>query len=530
MHSLGYNTAEHNGKSVTTLLVAKDLYQYRDIVKENIVPLFSPPRYQAPFKPVHHEDISFALRLFTEVEAGVKGVLFGCEMCGNCILQETAFVCPMTCPKGLRNGLCGGATPEACEVDPSRPCTWYVIYERAERMGRTEKLLEINAPLDGNRIGRETWLDLMKKYIKGGKKPRLIDLFINKKKFDKEYDEFFYKLRQPDWWKGDSKYHPPAYKEPASLLEANLRSGNFVVTGEISPPLGASGDIIKKKVGWLDGFVTAANFTDNSSASARMSSIASSKICLEAGLEPIMQLQARDRSRVVIQSDAMGAAGLGIRNILCLSGDHFTFGPTPMAVPHQFDLDSIQMLWMLRKMRDQGVYLDGREIKRRPMWFLGAASSPFGVVPKYEAIRIEKKVNAGAQFIQTQPVFDIDRFSEWLEALEKRNIFDKVYILAGLVPLKSAHTAHYMAEKVPGIFVPDEILRRMDDAGDEDGQQKEGFQIALELIEKIKTLSGISGMHIMAFHWEAIIPKLVEQAELPRPMIKSLEKPEATMG
>jgi len=337
------------------------------------VPLFSPPRYQAPFKPVHRDDISIPHQLFTNFEAAVKGILFGCRMCGNCILQETAYICPMTCPKGLRNGPCGGATPDACEVDPSRPCTWYLIYERAERMGRTDKLLEINAPLDGDRVGRDTWLDLIKKYKEGGKKPKLIEFFTNKKKFDKEYDEFFYKLRQPDWWKGDSKYHPPAYKKPASLLEANLRSGNFVVTGEIAPPLGASGDIIRKKANWLDGFVTAANFTDNSSASARMSSLASSKICLDVGLEPIMQLQARDRSRVVIESDAMGAAGMGIRNILCLSGDHFRFGPPPMAVPYQFDLDSIQMLWMLRKMRDQGVYLDGREIKRRPMWFLGAA-------------------------------------------------------------------------------------------------------------------------------------------------------------
>ncbi len=184
--------------------------------------------------------------------------------------------------------------------------------------------------------------------------------------------------------------------------------------------------------------MAAANFTDNASASARMNSMASSKICLDLGLEPVMQLQARDRSRVAIEADAMGAAGLGIRNILCLSGDHHRFGPSPMTKPDQSDLDAVQMLWMLRRMRDEGLYLDGREIKQRPEWFLGAAASPFGAPPKYEAIRAEKKVNAGAQFIQTQPIFDYDRFTEWLEALDKRNLLDKVYILPGLIPLKSA--------------------------------------------------------------------------------------------
>ncbi len=242
--------------------------------------------------------------------------------------------------------------------------------------------------------------------------------------------------------------------EPASKLEAALRSGAFVTTAEIAPPLTASTKLLEKKVGLLRGVVTAANFTDNASASARMSSIASSKLCLDLGLEPVMQLQARDRSRVALESDAMGAAGLGIRNILCLSGDHACFGPSPMCKPDQSDMDAVQVLWMLRRMRDEGNYLDGREIKQRPQWFLGAAASPFGAPPKYEAIRAEKKINAGAQFIQTQPIFDYDHFTEWLEALDKRNLLDKVYILPGLIPLKSANAAHFMADDVPGVVVP----------------------------------------------------------------------------
>lgn len=480
--------------------------------------LFSPRRYQKPFTP-YKKDLSFPMQLFTSFEQAAKSVMFSCRMCGNCILQETAFVCPMTCPKGLRNGLCGGATPEACEVDPSRPCTWYVIYDRAEKMGRLDKLLEINAPLDGERVGRETWIEVIQEWKRHDKKPRLRDYFGNRKQFDEDWKKLFYDVRQPMWWQGDAEHHAPAYEQPISRLEANLQTETFTVTAEIAPPLGASGDIIKKKVGWLNEYVVAANFTDNASASARMSSVASSKLCLDLGMEPVMQLQARDRSRVVIESDALGASGLGIRNILCLTGDHHRFAPAPMAKPDQFDLDAVQMVWMLRRMRDDGIYLDGRKIKRRPQFFLGAASSPFGPPPKYEAIRVEKKVNAGAQFIQTQPVFDYDRFLEWLEALDKRNLLDKVYLLPGLTPLKSARAAHFMADGVPGVVIPPEFVKRMDDAGDKQGQEEEGVAIALELIEKIKNTPGVHGMHIMAVHWEGIVPRLIEESGLPRPVV-----------
>ncbi|MFP3855397.1 MAG: methylenetetrahydrofolate reductase C-terminal domain-containing protein [Anaerolineales bacterium] len=489
--------------------------------------LFSPRRYQAPFRPYRQDQIGWPLRMFTAGESAIKSVLFSCRMCGNCILQDTAFICPMTCPKGLRNGLCGGSTPDHCEVDQSRPCTWYQIYSRAERMGRLDTLLEINAPLDGERVGRETWLDLFRTWKERDQRPNLVDFLFNRSEFDKNWDELFYEMRQPEWWQGDAEYHPPAYEEPVSLLEANLRTGNFVTTAEIAPPLGASGDIVEKKVGWLQGYVSAANFTDNASASARMNSLAASRICLEAGLEPVMQLQARDRTRIVLESDAMGAAGLGIRNILCLSGDHHRFGPTPMTKPDQFDMDAIQVLWMLRRMRDDAIYLDGRNIKRPPRWFLGAAGSPYGAVPRYEALRAEKKINAGAQFMQTQPIFDYDGFLDWLEALDKRDLLDKVYLLPGLIPLKSSRAAHFMADDVPGVRIPKSIVERMDNAGDKEGQQEEGITIALEMLEKLKNTPGVNGVHIMAVHWEQIVPRLVEEAGLPKPVIRELPEPVA---
>lgn len=486
--------------------------------------IFSPPRYQAPFRPMQRGE-PVPLRLFTAFERSVKGALFGCRMCGNCILQETAFVCPMTCPKGLRNGLCGGASPEHCEVDPTRPCTWYKIYERAERLGRVDRLLEINAPIDGAQAGQETWLAALRRWRERGEGPHPLDFFKNREKFETEWEGFFRALRQPDWWQGDAEYHAPAYDEPVSRLEADLRAGGFVVTAEIAPPLGATGDIIYKKVGWLKDVTSAANFTDNASATARMNSLASSHLALEAGLEPVMQLQARDRSRVALEADALGAAGLGIRNILCLSGDHQRFGAGPVVKPDQFDMDAVQVLWMLRRMRDEGVLLDGRTIKNRPQFFLGAAASPFGAPPRYEAIRAEKKVNAGAQFIQTQPIFDYDRFTEWLEALDQRNLLGKVSILPGLVPLKSARAAHFMAEEVPGVVIPPEIIARMDAAGDKEGQQEEGVAIALELVEKLRQTPGIGGMHVMAVHWEEIVPRLVEEAGLRRPVEEAVPEP-----
>jgi methylenetetrahydrofolate reductase (NADPH) len=482
------------------------------------MPVFSPRRYQPAYYPLQRD--GWGVRMFTAFERAVKGGLFGCRMCGNCILQETAFVCPMTCPMGLRNGLCGGASPEHCCVDPTRPCTWYKIYERAERLDRMDRLLEVNAPLDGNRVGHETWLDTLHFWRERDAGPHPIELITYRDKFQGEWEAFFHDLRQPDWWQGDAEYHAPAYTEPLSELERELAAGAFVTTAEIAPPLTVSTKQLEKKVGLLKGKVTAANFTDNASASARMSSIASSKLCLDLGMEPVMQLQARDRSRVALESDAMGAAGLGIRNILCLSGDHQRFGPSPVGKPDQSDMDAVQVLWMLRRMRDEGKYLDGREIKQRPQFFLGAAGSPFGAPPKYEAIRAEKKINAGAQFIQTQPVFGCDHFCEWLEALDKRNLLGKAYILAGLVPLKSTQAAHFMADNVPGVNVPPEVLQRMDAAGDDkEAQQETGVAIALEVIERLKQTRGIHGMHIMAVHWEEIVPRLVTEAHLPLPAI-----------
>jgi methylenetetrahydrofolate reductase (NADPH) len=255
-----------------------------------------------------------------------------------------------------------------------------------------------------------------------------------------------------------------------------------------------------------------------------MSSIACSKTAIENGAEPVMQIAARDRTRTGLQSEVIGAAAMGIKNILCLSGDNARMGPTPVGRSDILDIDSIQMLWILRRMRDEGVYMDGRKIKYPPQIFLGAAASPFASEPKFQALREHKKVNAGAQFFQTNLVYDPDGLEIWLNEIAKRDILDKVYILIGITPLKSYKMAQYMHNDVPGVFIPEKLLKRMENAGD--GEQEEGVQIALELIEQIKSKEGVNGIHLMPVAWESIIPRIVEEAGLlPEDFVPAEEQP-----
>lgn len=476
------------------------------------MPIFTPGRrWQPPFSPFKREPLG--RRLLARAERMVKGPAFGCRMCGNCLLQETAFICPMACPKGLRNGPCGGSTEALCYVDPSRPCIWYAIYDRSFKMGREDKLLEVLPPLDWNKVGTETWGDVVRqvRQLGAGKVARGM-LTRNAARRAQTWDAVFRPVRQPVWWQGDSAYHPPAYSEPLSELERRLRAGEFVVTAEVAPPLTAATGRLERNVEMVRPFVAAVNFTDNPSATARMASLACCALALQAGAEPVLQMTARDRTRTALQSEALGASALGVRNVLCLSGDSGRMGPEPMGRLDLMDLDSVQMLWILRKMRDEGTYLDGRAIKFPPQLFLGAAASPFASRPEFQALREQKKVNAGAQYFQTNCIFDLDGFEVWLEALGKRGVLDKVFILAGIAPLKSLKMARYMHEQVPGITVPDRILKRMAAAGD--GAEEEGVTIALELIEGVRARQGVHGVHLMAVGWEEIVPRLVAEAGL----------------
>jgi methylenetetrahydrofolate reductase (NADPH) len=393
---------------------------------------------------------------------------------------------------------------------------WYKIYERSFRMGREECLLEVLPPLDWEKVGTDTWRDVIRqvtrigvKKVAGGLLSRSVEIR------HRAWEGIFRPIRQPDWWQGDRVYHPPVPAEPVSTLERRLRLGEFVVTSEITPPLTTKTDKLIQNIEATRSYVSGLNFTDNASATPRMTSWACSQIAVAHGAEPVLQISARNRSRSNFQSEVIGATALGVCNILCISGDSARLSPPPREKMEINDLDAVQMLWILRRMRDECKYLDGREIKFPPKFFLGAAASPFASSPKFQALREQKKVNAGAQFFQTNLVFDIDGMETWLNELAKRNILDKVYILIGITPIKSLKMAQMLRE-VPGVHVPESLIQRMAAANAAGNAPEEGLQIALELIVKIKTYhgQGIHGIHLMPVAWDEIVPRIVSEAGL----------------
>jgi methylenetetrahydrofolate reductase (NADPH) len=303
-----------------------------------------------------------------------------------------------------------------------------------------------------------------------------------------------------------------------SALEKVLAAGHLAVTSECGPPRGALPDKIKEKAEILRGYVDAINVTDNQTAVVRMSSFAACLIIKQIGLYPILQMVTRDRNRLAMQSDIIGAYAHGINTMLCLTGDHPCFGDHPMAV-NVYDLDSIQFIQMVKTMRDEGRFQGGDEIQNPPKMFIGAAANPFGDPFELRVARLAKKVKAGADFIQTQCIYDLERFEKWMEGVRERGLHEKVAILAGVTPFKSAGMAKYMKNKVPGMSVPDEMIKRM--AGvPKEKQAEEGITLCVETIQRLKEVKGVRGFHIMAIEWEQKVPEIVERAELyPRPSV-----------
>ncbi len=301
-----------------------------------------------------------------------------------------------------------------------------------------------------------------------------------------------------------------------SNLERVFEKGIFAVTAELGPPKGNDVKVVHEKAKHLKGMVDAVNVTDNQTAIVRMSSIATSKIILDLGLEPVMQMTCRDRNRIGIQSDIFGATALGIKNCLCLSGDHQRFG-NEIDSKNVYDLDSIQLLSVLKGIRDEGKTLGGDDVEGDVKLFLGAAANPFGDPFEFRAIRLAKKVKAGADFIQTQCIYDMDRFREWMKMVRDLGLHERTHIMAGVMPLKSGGMARYMQKNVPGITIPDDMVKRMVAAPKGKGAA-EGIKICIETIEQLKEIEGVDGVHIMALEWEHRVPEIVEEAGLlPRP-------------
>jgi len=303
-----------------------------------------------------------------------------------------------------------------------------------------------------------------------------------------------------------------------SNLEKVLSAGKFAVTGELGPPRGADAEVIKEKAKHFKATVDAINITDNQTAVVRMASWAACTLLIREGLEPNYQMVCRDRNRIAMQSDILGAYALGIRNMLCLSGDHQIFGDHPKS-KKVFDIDSVQLIGMVKKMRDEKTFLNGEALTKAPEMFIGAAANPFAEPYEFRVHRLAKKIAAGVDFIQTQCIYNMERFRAWITQARDMGLTEKVYILAGVTPMKSLGMARYMQKNVPGMDVPDWVIKRIEGV-EKKAQAAEGIAICCEQIEEFKTMKGVAGVHLMAIEWEHRVPEIVQKAGLlPRPAI-----------
>lgn len=303
-----------------------------------------------------------------------------------------------------------------------------------------------------------------------------------------------------------------------SKLERVLKSGQHAVTSECGPPRSSDASGIIKKGNMIKDHVDSINITDNQTSVTRVCSLAACVHLKLMGLDPVLQMVVRDRNRIALQSDLLGAASFGINNVLCLSGDHQSFGDNPQA-QNVFDLDSMQLVQTVRLMRDEGKFLSGDTIKVPPKLFVGAAANPFADPFKIRVPRLAKKIASGAEFIQTQCIYNIPKFEKWMEGVRDRGLDEKIYILAGITPMRSLGMAKYLRRAVPGMDVPDDLIDRL--AGvDKNKQADEGIKFAIETIQQLKEVKGVSGFHVMAIEWEEKVPEIVEEAGLyPRPVV-----------
>ena len=304
----------------------------------------------------------------------------------------------------------------------------------------------------------------------------------------------------------------------SSKLEKILSQGHLAVTSECGPPRGSSPEAVTEKGALIKDYVDCVNITDNQTSMTRMCSLAACIHLKLMGIEPVLQMVTRDRNRIALQSDILGAASFDIHNMLCLSGDHQSFGDCPDG-QNVHDLDSMQLIQTVRHMRDEGKFLGGDDIKRPPDMFVGAAANPFADPFEIRVPRLAKKIAAGVEFIQTQCIYNLDKFEEWMRQIVERGLHEKVYILAGMTPMKSAGMAKFMKNRVPGMDVPDEVIDRLSGVP-KDQQAQEGIDICVEAIQRLKEVKGVAGFHVMAIEWEEKVPEIVERSGLyPRPEV-----------
>ena len=420
-----------------------------------------------------------AERLVRPLERTLKGLFFECRMCGLCTLSASGMACPLNCPKRHRNGPCGGVRPDgSCESDPGMRCVWLDAGDGASRMRDRSRFTIPQPPVDYALEGSSTWIRTILE-----KNPVTREIQI------------------------------PADERPVSgPFEAACRAGRFVVTAEITPPDSADGEQFLTRARPLRALVDALNVTDGAGAHCHMSSLAAAALLARDGHQPVFQIACRDRNRIAMQADIVGAAALGVANLLCVTGDHVRTGDHPQARA-VFDLDAVSLLEVARGMRDGGTYASGRKLAARPNLFLGATANPFA--PPYEerVDNLERKLAAGAQFIQSQYCLDVPRLEAFLARVCSRGLEGRFHLIVGTGPLVSARLARWMIEHVPGVHIPEALVRRLEQAAD---PVREGVRLCVETIQQLRTLRGVAGVHLIAHRREHLIAEIIDRASLRR--------------
>jgi 5,10-methylenetetrahydrofolate reductase len=419
-----------------------------------------------------------AERLLRPLERTTKQLLFDCKMCGQCVLSSTGMACPSNCGKQMRNGPCGGVRADgACEVDPTIRCVWIEATEGQKRIGgsQNKKILE---PIDHRLWNHSSWL----RVIEGTHSaPAVI------------------------------RPHVAGSRETFPFEQA-CKSGRFVVTVEVSPPDSSDPGVLIARASRFRDLADAINITDGAGANCHMSSAAAAAILAANGLTPVAQFSCRDRNRIALQGDILGAAALGVRNILCLTGDHVSQGDHPSAKA-VFDLDSISLMRIIRDMRDHGVFASGRKLEVVPNLFLGATANPF--VPPYRdrIVNLEKKVEAGAQFIQTQFCFDVPLLADFMRELRARELHRRCAIIVGVGTLSSAKSLRRMAEHVPGVHIPETVLQRIASA---ENQRREAKTVLIETLRSVSEIEGVAGVHLMGYRNDEILAEAIAESGIRR--------------
>jgi 5,10-methylenetetrahydrofolate reductase len=418
-------------------------------------------------------------RVLTPIERAGKRLFFDCKMCGQCVLSATGMTCPTNCGKRMRNGPCGGVSPQGmCEVVPDMRCVWVEATEGRKRIAGTAAVpTDVLPPIDNRRAGRSTWLQVIEGTLPKGA------------------------LAAPATPERPREIHP---------FEQTCRSGRFVMTVEISPPDSADPALLIERAAPFAGLVDAVNITDGAGGNCHMSSVAASAILAQHGHAPVLQVSCRDRNRVAIQGDLLGASALGIRNVLCLTGDDVSRGDQPEAKP-AFDLDSVSLLRIACKMRDGGTFNSGRKIATPPNFFLGATINPFAPPFRDRIVNMQQKVEAGARFIQTQFCFDVAAFAGFMQDVRVRGLHERATIIVGVGTLSSAKALRRMAQIVPGISIPEPLLARIEAAAD---QRAEAKAVLVETIRQLADIEGVGGVHLMGYRNEGVLVQAIIESGL----------------